>query len=105
MGSLQKRNWLHCCGRWSAATPPVILVAGTGDWAVARNGAGSWDVTMNVAIDVTERCILVQSRVTSTMASTIPASDTDTVFRVVNELDESTATDAEIDFLVIRNGA
>ena len=105
MGSLQKKNWLHCCGRWSAATPPVILVAGTGDWAVARNGAGSWDVTMNVGIDVTERCILVQSRLTSTMAATIPANDTDAVFRVVNSNDLAAATDAEIDFLVIRNGA
>jgi hypothetical protein len=101
----EKRNAVHACGTFSAATPPVITNAGTGNWSVVRNGAGSWDVTLADPIDATERTILVQSKVTSTMAGTIVASDTDTVFRINCESDGSVATDSAIDFMVLRAAA
>lgn len=103
MASLQKRNRLHCCGRWSAATPPLVEAAGTGDWSVVRGGAGIWTATMNVPIDILERCVFVTTRVISTQAAVV-AGGSDTTF-VVNVLsDAAAATDAAIDFLVIRTG-
>ena len=103
MASLQKKNRLHCCGRWSAATPPLVEAAGTGDWSVVRGGAGIWTSTMAVGIDILERCIFVASRVVSTQASVV-AGGTDTTFVVNNTSDAAAATDSAIDFLVIRTG-
>lgn len=103
MASLQKKNRLHCCGRWSAATPPLVEAAGTGDWSVVRTGAGAWTATLNVPIDILERCIFVTSRVISTQASVV-AGGSDTTFLVTNTSDAAAATDSAIDFLVIRTG-
>jgi len=101
----EKRNAVHACGRFSAATPPVVESAGTGNWSVARSAQGIWDVTLQDPIDATERIIIVCARVTSSLIATIPANDTDTVFRIHNESDAGADVDTAVDFLVIRAAA
>lgn len=101
----EKKNRIHACGRFSAATPPVIESAGTGNWSVVRAAQGIWDVTLADPIDPTERLIIVCSRVTSSLIATIPASDTDTVFRIHNESDASADVDTAVDFMVVRAAA
>jgi hypothetical protein len=104
MGSLQKKNWIHAIGRFSAATPPLVECAGTGNWSVVRAGQGLWDVTLNDPIDVTERVVLVCPRVTSSLCAVIPASDTDTNIRIHNESDAGADVDTAVDFVVLRVG-
>lgn len=105
MSTNQKKNRVHAAGRWSAATPPVIEAAGTGDWSVVRNGAGDWTLTLQVPIDTTERLVLATSRVTSTQVSVIEAGATDTTVQFLCESDASGATDSAIDFMVLRIAA
>lgn len=102
--SLQKRNWLHAAGRTDGATPPLVTVAGSGNWTPTRGGAGLFDITLdaNSLIDTLERVVLVTTRTTSLNANVVTASDTDAVFRVSIEDDASTLTDAAFDFLVVR---
>lgn len=104
--SLQKKNWLHAAGRTDAATPPLVLVAGTGNWTPTRGGQGLFDITFdaNSLIDLLERVVLVTCRTTSMSAAVVTASDTDALFRVSIEDDASTLTDGvPFDFLVIRS--
>ena len=102
MATLARKNRIHACGKFD--TDGTILVAGTGNWSVVHNGNGDYTVTLsaNALIDPAERVIHVQSHVTSTMAGTIPASDTDSVFQVNVENDASAATDAAVAFVVLR---
>lgn len=104
MGALQKKNWIHAAGRFSAATPPVIEAAGTGNWSVVRAAQGIWDVTLGDPIDVTERVVLCCPRVTSSLLAVIPASDTDTNIRFHNESDAGADVDTAVDFVVLRVG-
>lgn len=104
MASNHKRNKVHAAGRFSAATPPLVEAAGTGNWTVARVGQGIWDVTLGDPIDVTERLVLVCPRVTSSLCATIPASDSDTNIRIHNESDASGDVDTAVDFVVLRVG-
>lgn len=104
MNANEKRNALHAHGRSSGATPPTVLVAGSGNWTPTRAGAGLFDVTFdaNSLIDPLERVVIVTAKVTSLTAGVPTASDTDAVFRVSIESDVSGATDAAFDFLVFR---
>lgn len=105
MASNQKKNRIHAAGRFSAATPPVVECAGTGNWSVVRAAQGIWDVTLQDPIDATERVVIVCGRVTSTLVATIPASDTDTNIRIHAESDASADVDTAVDFMVIRAAA
>lgn len=100
----ERRNALHAHGRSSGATPPLVIVAGSANWAPTRAGAGLFDITLdaNSLIDALERVVLVTPKVTSLTATVPTASDTDAVFRVSIENDLSNATDSAFDFLVLR---
>ena len=104
MGTNQKDNAIHALGRFSGATPPLVLVAGTANWTVARAGAGLVDVTLdaNSLIDPLERVLLCTPKVTSLTATVVTASDTDAVFRVSISSDAAAATDSACDFVVYR---
>jgi len=102
MAANEKNNWLHACGRTDGANPALILVAGTGNWSIARAGAGLFDVTLQDPIDALERIVIVCPKVTSLNVAVPTAADTDTVFRVSQEDDASTLTDGAFDFMVIR---
>lgn len=102
MGSLQKMNKVHAAGRYSAATPPVVEAAGTGNWSVARAGAGDCTVTLQDPIDLLERVVLATTRVTSTQVAVIAATETDTTFQVLCISDAAAATDTAVDFMVLR---
>ena len=103
MGALGKKNRLHAAGRFDT-TAGAIDNPGSGNWSVANVGVGIADITLQDPIDVTERQVFVTVRTTSLNVATIPASDSDTNIRVHVELDDSTDTDAHVDFLVLRAG-
>lgn len=101
MGANERSNMLHALGRVTTSTG-AVLVAGTGNWSAANIAAGIADVTLNDPIDTTQRLILLTPKTTSLIAAVITANDTDTVFRISVTNDAAGATDADIDFLVMR---
>lgn len=101
MGALEQKNWLAVCGQINGADG-ATNIAGTGNWSAVRNGAGDYTVTTtgDGLVDATRCVVLPTTRVTSTSVAVIVQTDSTIQFSVKN--DASGATDATIDFLVIR---
>lgn len=99
--ALEHKNWMHACGQ--IASDGTVGIAGTGNWSSVRNGAGDYTITWAAEslIDATQCVVLATPRVTSTSVAVIAQTDTTVQFSV--ESDASGATDAAVDFLVIRN--
>ena len=101
MGALATKSLFAVWGQINGADG-ATNVAGSGNWAAVRNGAGDYTVTTSTdgLVDATRCIILATPRLISTMIAVVAQTDTTIQFNVEN--DASVATDASVDFLVIR---
>lgn len=97
--ALQKNNWRWAVGRFSTAA--AVLVAGSGNWSVARNGAGDYTVTLSDPIDTLEQNVQVTCRTAGRCATVGAVTDT-TIQILTTDLAVPGAADSDVDFAVER---